>query len=533
MAIHKRAKISQREPSTLVVAASDSKNKNSADYVCPAADALDYITTTVIPDMPAGGGEILLLEGTYTCSTTNKPIALGSNPVVLRGQGYGTQLKLATGITSGFISGSGGYKEVHDLYINGSTTGAASAIPITFSGNYNTIDNVYVLGDTGFANYIVQLSSGNYNNITNSYFDTSVYGISVYVCGYSSVHNCKVVGVTTGAGIAIEHQNGTSNSVVGNHVVGCGYGIDVVSGNTLVNGNTIITSTNSAILMEATALYGVCSGNYINNCKHGIYLTTPVEGWMISGNTILSPSQGAANTYDVFYVDGQRNSIIGNFSELNTPKYFVEFTSNSNSNVVRDNTFINTPGTAAMSDLGSTNIYYDIDSVVYGNVQAEDTNYVVAAGDASAATPITFVIANQPDVPRNVTFTLGNGQITAFTLVVTGKDANNRDIAETFTEVGGFTQTGVRAFLSITTVQLTARTGTGAGDKLDMGIGKVFGFPGQIGATADVFAFYQNGVLSAAFTPLATYFTVEPTAIVAADDIAFTYRRNANVLKWT
>lgn len=73
---------------TLVVAASDSLDITRADYVCTGTND-DVTINTAIDALPAGGGKVVLLEGTYNCAGVMK---LTDN-LTLEGMGESTIIK--------------------------------------------------------------------------------------------------------------------------------------------------------------------------------------------------------------------------------------------------------------------------------------------------------------------------------------------------------------------------------------------------------------------------------------------------------
>ena len=91
---------------TIVVAAADSQDKSRADFVCEGES--DQVTLTeAINSLPAQGGQILLLEGTYIldsyglANTNNRYriVNISVDHVTLRGQGSNTVLKLADNVS--------------------------------------------------------------------------------------------------------------------------------------------------------------------------------------------------------------------------------------------------------------------------------------------------------------------------------------------------------------------------------------------------------------------------------------------------
>ena len=175
-------------------------------------------------------------------------------------------------------------------------------------------------------------------------------------------------------------------------------------------------------------------------------------------------------------------------------------------------------------------------------VLAVDADYIRANEDLSAAVPITFTIDHQPDVPRNLTWAFdSHAQITAYTLVFTGTDAKGATITDTFTQASGWAGTTAKAYATITSIQLTARTGTGAADTMDIGIGSILGLANNIDATTDVYKVTKSAAAgnaadysgAANVTVNATNDTVDVStgaAIVDGDKFTIWYKSNMNTL---
>lgn len=175
---------------------------------------------------------------------------------------------------------------------------------------------------------------------------------------------------------------------------------------------------------------------------------------------------------------------------------------------------------------------------IFDKMLAADTDNVVNDEDLSAALPITFTIAAQPDVPRTLTFVFNaHAQITAFTLVVVGTNARGESITETFTAVSGWSFESANAFATITSIKLTTRTGTGAGDTMDVGIGSKVGLSNTLYSAASVFKVTKSGAASNAadysgvanITAEITYHTVDLStgaAITDGDTYSLSYLTN-------
>lgn len=77
-----------RSPVTLIVAANNSKYKTRADYECDGTADQAEINQAIL-DLPAGGGKIVLLDGTFNLLAS---IILQKNRVTIQGQGANTIL---------------------------------------------------------------------------------------------------------------------------------------------------------------------------------------------------------------------------------------------------------------------------------------------------------------------------------------------------------------------------------------------------------------------------------------------------------
>ena len=178
----------------------------------------------------------------------------------------------------------------------------------------------------------------------------------------------------------------------------------------------------------------------------------------------------------------------------------------------------------------------------FRGVRAALATYIRAANTLAGVAPVVFTIDAQPDVPRTITWALAHAQITAFTIVIVGVDAKGAAQTVTINTASGWTGETTVAFATITSITLTARTGTGAGDTINIGIGSVLGLAMDIAAAADVFKVSKASLaagLATDFTGVAnvtanaTYDTVDVStgaAIVDGDDFTISYFTKLNEL---
>ena len=117
-----RSRPTDRGPGAAVTIASEdtSANPTYADIVVPASatDFQDYIAAA-IADLPADGGQILILEGEYVYDDT---IEITMDNVTITGQGQGTVIKLKDGLT-GAVDGFYAYDKtgitIRDITLDG------------------------------------------------------------------------------------------------------------------------------------------------------------------------------------------------------------------------------------------------------------------------------------------------------------------------------------------------------------------------------------------------------------------------------
>lgn len=173
-----------------------------------------------------------------------------------------------------------------------------------------------------------------------------------------------------------------------------------------------------------------------------------------------------------------------------------------------------------------------VQSVMY-NVSMATGSFCRTGQDLSAATPIVYTIDKQPDCPRTIRWAITHSQITAFTLVIVGIDANGVSHTETFTQASGWNGETAYAYLKITSVTMTTRTGTGAGDTGTIGVGDSFGVPGYLPAVTSIILMTKNGAPTTAFTFNAVYQKIAVTAAtVSGDDYVIYYKWNHNFDSW-
>jgi len=157
-----------KRAATIIIAAADSLDKTKADYVCDGtADNADI--QDAIDALPATGGRILLLDGTYNIEVTtdNDSITINKPYVKIQGQGHSTLLR----------------------WDNSALTG--NVFKITSDGYASSMYDFDILSfGVGFINFAYYANGANYWEMYNISSDgTFVRIFSQTTCDYIDMHN--------------------------------------------------------------------------------------------------------------------------------------------------------------------------------------------------------------------------------------------------------------------------------------------------------------------------------------------------------
>ena len=399
------------EAADFVVAASDSQDKEQADYVCDGISD-DIEIQAAIDALPSGGGVVALLEGTYiidgvpTVSPEYRSIIILKDSVSVVGSGFNTILKLADGYTAtvGGIIGNSEYPTFYDnvridnLKVNGNKSGTyGSQVGIYLhNADDSMVENCSVIKCTGSG---IQLYANSHRcTVQNNIVQESKMGIHL-----ASVFNCVVVGNTVqdSGYYNIWLDRAHHNTIARNTLLGSNYGIGLArssSNNTIVN-NTIEKPRGHGIEIKAElfsyelgdgAKNNVISENSIYYCggdgihivntpsdvpcandhniitnntirrsnRHGISIASDHN--LIENNLVLESSQETNNEYDgiFLYAGASYNKILGNIcgkgAGSNKPRYGIHISDASClENVVRDNNLHDSGHSGSFNDAGT------------------------------------------------------------------------------------------------------------------------------------------------------------------------------------
>jgi hypothetical protein len=131
-----------------------------------------------------------------------------------------------------------------------------------------------------------------------------------------------------------------------------------------------------------------------------------------------------------------------------------------------------------------------MDIAFLGNPLVATTNrYVVSV----ALSNTTLTLANQPDVPRNVTALVtdqGTPSLVAGTITVTGFDVAGNALVEVFTQpttpAASYSFVGLKMFAGLTSIVTAGYTVLGGAQTIICGCGTMIGLPNPIVAAAAV-----------------------------------------------
>ena len=268
---------------TITVAASDALTTSidRADRVCGGVN--DQITIqNALNDLPTAGGRILLSEGTFKVNFNGTANVINS-PSTAR-----TTLQ---GMGRGTI-----------ISVQDSFAGVEDSVDVTaivFDDDFCTIRNLSIIGGDG----------------------VSAATLGAHVSDYGIIHNVYIA--TDGAGINLQSSQ---------------YAIIT---------NNVLESTRSGILLAETD-DSIIRGNVINFVgRHGIQVAgvTGSDRNVITGNTIINPSQTTDDTYDGIFVETSDNNLIADNQITGTsgtpaPRYGINISNSScDNNRIGDNHF--------------------------------------------------------------------------------------------------------------------------------------------------------------------------------------------------
>lgn len=290
---------------TLIVAASNSLDTTRADYVCDGVDD-DETIQEAINALPAWGGSIVLLEGTFNLSN----LIYTENYVQIRGQGYSTILATTGNHRVVSVASDDGVI-LQDFLVSGSGAGNAAN------------DGVYI-----------SLS----NNVT-------VHNVRCENCGGNGI---EVTGVSDDVHLSDNFM--LNNEGHGIYAHGTSRNI-IFSGN---HGNS--NGGNGIFILNSTA--GIFTDNVTEeNVNHGILVSGSSDN-IISNNQSSGNDSGNTASFDGICVqsNSDNNVITGNRCRDNDRNEIRIDDATCDKNVVVGNNAVGTLHAADIVDNGTNSV---------------------------------------------------------------------------------------------------------------------------------------------------------------------------------
>lgn len=361
---------SSKSIANLVVAASDTPDKDSrANYVCTGTNDQVFIQQA-IDALGAKGGTIYLLEGTYNISS---PIRLNNTAPndsgkSIIGSGRNTKLKLLNGNRLLEVSDVSGVNisrlSVEGLHAAVSVTGGIVFIGVTDS----SIEDVWVGGISSLNGSAGIFLDGTSNNNT--------------ISGCHLQENPRQISIA-----------GSSNIITGNTFNTCNQeDIWVTSLNTsgdrnMIYENNMTGGGDHGIYLEYTH-ENIILNNNIDKERHGLYLAASPYN-IINDNGINNISYSGTGVGINFNGSGH-NIISGN--NLNSNDTGMDFLVTSNSNIVSSNLISGDKASAGNSSSVKVRSYFNLfqGNRIFSTVAATGDTYGISIKDMDKPAMVNY-----------------------------------------------------------------------------------------------------------------------------------------------
>ena len=366
---------------TIIVAASNSKDTTNADYFCDGV-ADEVQINQAITDLPAGGGLVLLMDGTFTLAAS---IVVTKDNVSIVGMGRNTVLRLNAGDEIITSSGDKYNLLVAHVYFWGRTAGGNSGIYLDFYDSlihscwfyqcryaiYSEEDNNSIVNCHFYNNtYGVGGGGGRYNTITGCFFRGGT-GVTFGSNRYNVISSCSFRECNWGIYLSTDEGNnivvgcsfyycaisaiqleGSYNSAVGNTIWGYGDGISCSGDRCTISGNNIRYVNNGVSLSSATEC--TVTGNSIGECLyHGIKLSSSNNN-TITGNSVWACDRNNVATYDGIYLTSSDYNIVSSNRCNENDRYEINVSdAASDDNLVHGNHCRGVDHVGAINDVGT------------------------------------------------------------------------------------------------------------------------------------------------------------------------------------
>lgn len=322
---------------------------NDCDFLCDGTNDQNKFLQA-IEALPETGGEIVILDGTYSLSGR---ITISKPNVKISGNGNATILKRMISSSSGLITLEGDGCAICNLQIDGNNAEFPSGYSIHINSNGNTVKNTNCHHNT----YGI-LVNGNQNIIESNIFTNNSSGAGIYIQNSNNntvVNNdCSLnkIGISLGnANNIIVHANNCSECTSNAIQLTANSAKNIISDNICEKSEFGITLNSSSD--------NLTSGNNFNECPNtGIYIIAGSQKNRIQSNTCNSCKNGIA-----IRGDSKFNIIDGNFV-CNNSVIGISVYEQSNDNIISNNlcndnqiTAISINGTSVKNTINSNSCF--------------------------------------------------------------------------------------------------------------------------------------------------------------------------------
>lgn len=303
---------------------------NDCDYLCDGTDDQVEINAA-IQALPSGGGEIVILDGTYNISAT---ILINRINVSLIGNGRNTQLKRNWNSNNdeGIVTLNANYCSIKEIYFYGKRlTSYSHDIYVKYS-NYCIINNNYTYSGES----CILLTNSQYNTISSNNCSSSYDGIVLTnTSSFNTIDNNIVNKIET-------NTNSNFNIISNNKSMGATPAITILSANNTITGNNF-SNGSTGIRLWSNATNNLVSGNTFCNNDYGISLSN-----YSSNNTIIGNICNNSNIKGIDCYLTSNNTIVGNScfrgtgtsSDYTSTQYTIYINSDSNNNLFACNNLL-------------------------------------------------------------------------------------------------------------------------------------------------------------------------------------------------
>jgi parallel beta-helix repeat protein len=299
---------------------------NDVDFLCDGSNDSEQFDAALAA-VPSGGGEIKILDGTYTLT---KPWAIERDNIKVTGSGAGNTILRMVGTRNKTYGEAAAKANNAGIYVSGinnviegltlangatATTGYSYGIYLLASTNNTIIGNICGNSSSDTHCYGIYLNGSADNMIARNTCSNSVFVSSIYCVGINLLDSelniireniCSNTGVSV-RGISVEgHENAGGNNTIADNIC---------------NNSSVSSSYGGCVGIGVTTdcnniVGNVCNNSLVNTAGNGTLYCITVHA---QGNTVVgNVCNGAVSGGDIgarscgIAVGGHNQSIVGN-----------------------------------------------------------------------------------------------------------------------------------------------------------------------------------------------------------------------------